>query len=149
MRCFKQNGGLRRADRALYSTRSAAATSIRGSLPQRVAAAPGPVLLPNPRRSLLHTSSSPTKIYPTYPTRLANTTPRRTANPSRHTPFVPVRYCSHRRNMCKHFGADVHTGMDVTQAREVLPTNVKPTHYNLTLEPDFEKFTYEGTVVIE
>ena len=37
----------------------------------------------------------------------------------------------------------------LTQGREVLPTNVKPLHYDLTLEPDFEKFTYEGTVVIE
>lgn len=33
--------------------------------------------------------------------------------------------------------------------REVLPTNVKPLHYDVTLEPDFEKFTYGGTVVIE
>ena len=36
-----------------------------------------------------------------------------------------------------------------SQGREVLPDNVKPLHYDLTLEPDFEKFTYEGTVVIE
>ncbi len=39
--------------------------------------------------------------------------------------------------------------MDVSRGREVLPTNVKPLHYDLTLEPDFEKFTYEGKVVIE
>lgn len=39
--------------------------------------------------------------------------------------------------------------MDVSKGREVLPINVKPMHYDLTLEPDFEKFTYEGTVVIE
>ena len=39
--------------------------------------------------------------------------------------------------------------MDVTKGREVLPKNVKPIHYDLTLEPDFEKFTYEGTVIIE
>jgi len=38
---------------------------------------------------------------------------------------------------------------DVTAHREVLPTNVKPLHYDLTLEPNFEKFTYEGKVVIE
>ncbi|MCJ1435974.1 Aminopeptidase 2 mitochondrial [Xylographa pallens] len=37
----------------------------------------------------------------------------------------------------------------VTKAREVLPTNVKPLHYDLTLEPDFEKFTFEGKVVID
>ena len=40
-------------------------------------------------------------------------------------------------------------GINVSQGREVLPTNVKPLHYDLTLEPDFEKFTYDGTVVIE
>ncbi|SLM36209.1 aminopeptidase [Lasallia pustulata] len=39
--------------------------------------------------------------------------------------------------------------MDVSKGREVLPTNVKPLHYDLTLEPDFEKFSYEGTVVID
>ena len=39
--------------------------------------------------------------------------------------------------------------MDVSKGREVLPTNVKPVHYDLTLEPDFEKFSYEGRVVIE
>ena len=38
---------------------------------------------------------------------------------------------------------------DTGSRREVLPTNVKPLHYDLTLEPNFEKFTYEGTVVIE
>lgn len=41
------------------------------------------------------------------------------------------------------------SGSTNVQGREVLPTNVKPQHYDLTLEPDFEKFTYEGTVIIE
>lgn len=51
--------------------------------------------------------------------------------------------------MCRHtYGADAH-GSVITQAREVLPTNVKPVHYHVTLEPDFEKFTYEGKVVID
>ena len=36
-----------------------------------------------------------------------------------------------------------------TNAREVLPTNVKPMHYDLTLEPNFDNFTFEGTVIIE
>lgn len=40
-------------------------------------------------------------------------------------------------------------GGAVPMGREVLPTNVKPLHYDVTLEPDFEKFTYGGTVVIE
>lgn len=48
-------------------------------------------------------------------------------------------------------GEHVPTGSAsvVPGGREVLPKNVKPTHYDLTLEPDFEKFTYEGTVIIE
>lgn len=60
-----------------------------------------------------------------------------------------VRYCSHRRAMCRH-NADIPGGsVHVESDREVLPTNVKPLHYDLTLEPNFDKFSYEGTVVIE
>jgi len=33
--------------------------------------------------------------------------------------------------------------------RELLPTNVRPTHYNIFLFPDLEKFTFEGNVDIE
>jgi aminopeptidase 2 len=51
--------------------------------------------------------------------------------------------------MCRHFGAEDHGSATIAGAREVLPTNVKPLHYDLTLETDFEKFTYEGTVGIE
>lgn len=53
--------------------------------------------------------------------------------------------------MCRHHSGseDVGSSVDVSQAREVLPTNVKPTHYDLTLEPNFEDFTYKGKVVIE
>ncbi|KAK9460950.1 peptidase family M1-domain-containing protein [Lipomyces oligophaga] len=39
-------------------------------------------------------------------------------------------------------------GYSSTGEREILPQNVKPLNYNLTLEPDFEKFTFEGTVAI-
>ncbi|KAF4538520.1 Aminopeptidase mitochondrial precursor [Lasiodiplodia theobromae] len=65
-----------------------------------------------------------------------------------------VRHCSHRRtlNMCKHFGheADATSSIDVTKGREVLPKNVKPLHYDLTLEPKLDgDFSYEGTVVID
>ncbi|RJE21269.1 Aminopeptidase [Aspergillus sclerotialis] len=46
--------------------------------------------------------------------------------------------------------ADVPSGStNVAHGREVLPTNVKPVHYDLTLEPNFEKFTYDGTVIID
>jgi aminopeptidase 2 len=51
--------------------------------------------------------------------------------------------------MCRHFGAEEHGSVTIAPAREVLPTNVKPLHYDLVLEPNFEDFTYEGTVVIE
>lgn len=37
----------------------------------------------------------------------------------------------------------------MTMGRQILPGNVIPRHYDLTLEPDFEKFTYEGTVIID
>lgn len=61
-------------------------------------------------------------------------------------PITSVRYCSHRRNMCLR---DDVSGSSTAPKREVLPTNVKPTHYDLTLEPDLEKFTYTGEVTIE
>lgn len=51
--------------------------------------------------------------------------------------------------MCRGDADPPGASMDVKNARVLLPTNVKPVHYDLTLEPDFEKFTYEGTVVIE
>ncbi|OAL06541.1 hypothetical protein IQ06DRAFT_208141 [Phaeosphaeriaceae sp. SRC1lsM3a] len=51
--------------------------------------------------------------------------------------------------MCRHFGAEEHGSATIAGAREVLPTNVKPLHYDLKLEPNFEDFTYEGSVVID
>ncbi|KAI0113996.1 peptidase family M1-domain-containing protein [Nemania sp. FL0031] len=64
-----------------------------------------------------------------------------------------VRYCSYRRhNMCRLAGDTEHFGganPDPTMGRELLPTNVIPTHYDVTLEPDFQKFTFEGKVVID
>lgn len=35
------------------------------------------------------------------------------------------------------------------QGREILPDNVKPLHYDLTLEPNFEDFSFQGSVKIE
>ncbi|KAI0184589.1 aminopeptidase 2 [Xylaria flabelliformis] len=65
----------------------------------------------------------------------------------------PVRYCSYRRhNMCRLAGETEHFGganPDPNSGRELLPTNVIPRHYDVTLEPDFEKFTFEGKVVID
>lgn len=53
--------------------------------------------------------------------------------------------------MCKMHGdrETVVGRMDVTQGREILPANVIPRHYDLTLEPDLQKFTYEGTVIVD
>jgi aminopeptidase 2 len=47
-------------------------------------------------------------------------------------------------------GNDVASAsLDIRRGREVLPKNVKPLHYDLTLEPNFETFKYEGTVIID
>ncbi|KAF8422925.1 peptidase family M1-domain-containing protein [Tirmania nivea] len=54
--------------------------------------------------------------------------------------------------MCQQRGLYMDTPgsvVDITAGREILPANVKPKNYHLTLEPDFEKFTFEGTVVID
>ncbi|KAL2216786.1 aminopeptidase [Thermoascus aurantiacus ATCC 26904] len=70
--------------------------------------------------------------------------------PIRLSPLLqtPKRYCSYRR-MCRSRLADAPSGVTNVQGREVLPTNVKPLHYDLTLEPNFDNFTYEGTVIID
>lgn len=44
---------------------------------------------------------------------------------------------------------DVEGGHASAQARELLPANVKPLHYDLTLEPNFKDFSYDGRVMIE
>jgi len=52
--------------------------------------------------------------------------------------------------MCGQHGRDIISStMDVRHARELLPTNVKATHYDLTLEPNLETFDFEGKVIIE
>lgn len=40
-------------------------------------------------------------------------------------------------------------GFNVSNGREILPGNVVPIHYHVTMEPNFETFTYEGIVVVE
>ncbi|KAF2141823.1 uncharacterized protein K452DRAFT_228465 [Aplosporella prunicola CBS 121167] len=50
--------------------------------------------------------------------------------------------------MCRHDDV-AGSNLDITKGREVLPKNVKPLHYDLTLEPNLETFEYEGKVVIE
>ncbi|KAK8089149.1 hypothetical protein PG997_004110 [Apiospora hydei] len=54
--------------------------------------------------------------------------------------------------MCRLAGDNEHFGganPDPNMGRELLPTNVVPRHYDVTLEPDFEKFIFNGTVVID
>lgn len=54
--------------------------------------------------------------------------------------------------MCRLAGDIEHTGgaaPDATKGRELLPTNVIPKHYDVTLEPDLEKFIFKGTVLID
>jgi len=51
--------------------------------------------------------------------------------------------------MCRRDADVAGAGLDIAKGREVLPKNVKPLHYDLTLEPNFETFKYEGTVAIE
>ena len=70
---------------------------------------------------------------------------------SRRPILVQQRHCSYQRNMCRHhFGTDVaESHIDVSKSREVLPKNVKPLHYQLTLEPNLETFEFNGQVDIE
>lgn len=145
MHCFRQKGSWRIADGAVLRT-GRLPYSPAGSALSRTRR-----LDVNPRRNLLHTYKSPTTttIYPAVHAHLQNTTPRRAPRVSPQPTTTPVRYCSHRRSMCRHFGAEGNASIDITKGREVLPANVKPLHYDLTLEPDFENFTYEGTVTIE
>ncbi|KAI7255861.1 hypothetical protein KC335_g13611 [Hortaea werneckii] len=51
--------------------------------------------------------------------------------------------------MCRHDAETADANMDISKGREVLPKNVRPVHYDLTLEPNFETFKYEGTVVVD
>lgn len=54
----------------------------------------------------------------------------------------------HRR-MCRYTTDAVGSVTNTTTGRVVLPTNVVPKHYDVTLEVDFEKFKFDGTVVID
>lgn len=48
-----------------------------------------------------------------------------------------------------HGEQDVEVGAINNKGREILPGNVIPRHYDLTLEPDLENFTFKGTVVVD
>ncbi|KAK5991684.1 YscII [Cladobotryum mycophilum] len=51
--------------------------------------------------------------------------------------------------MCRSRSGEEGAAAASFQGRELLPTNVVPQHYHVTLEPDFDKLTYNGTVVID
>jgi aminopeptidase 2 len=53
--------------------------------------------------------------------------------------------------MCKFHGEQdvAGAGLDVTKGREILPGNVIPRHYDITLEPDFKTLTYKGTILMD
>ena len=68
-----------------------------------------------------------------------------------------TRACSYRRAMCRSAAGGLRDdtmgggGGSAASAkgREVLPKNVVPRHYDLTLEPNWSDFTYQGSVGIE
>ena len=51
--------------------------------------------------------------------------------------------------MCRATGEGSEGSIDITRGREVLPTAIKPLHYDVELEPIFKGFTFNGTVSIE
>ncbi|KAK6198853.1 alanine/arginine aminopeptidase [Scheffersomyces amazonensis] len=50
--------------------------------------------------------------------------------------------------MCHHHNSSDSSSL-IPSDREVLPNNVKPLHYDLTIEPIFENFTFKGEVTID
>ncbi|KAJ6437447.1 purine nucleoside permease [Purpureocillium lavendulum] len=101
---------------------------------------------PSPFRALTFPSNALSSSSPTV-RRL------RPSNRSNNNLPSALRHCSFRRHaMCRHADADMAGGGGAApgnHGRELLPANVVPRHYDLTLEPDFDKLTYEGTVVID
>ncbi|KAG6104992.1 hypothetical protein E4U31_001675 [Claviceps sp. LM219 group G6] len=91
---------------------------------------------------------------PRLPLATQNINPFRQAFGSRLTP--QLRRCSYRRHldkMCRAQAGIDQTGggcaSGSTHGRELLPANVIPRHYHVTLEPDLNKLTFDGTVVID
>ncbi|PGH27998.1 hypothetical protein AJ80_00253 [Polytolypa hystricis UAMH7299] len=103
------------------------------------------VVHPSSRHHYLSTTPA-TATLATPPTAFKLSRHRYTSRTS--IPHQSKRYCSYRR-MCRARQGDDAVGSTTAPNREILPANVKPLHYDLTLEPDFEKYTFEGTVLID
>ncbi len=147
MQCLRLNGSWRTAQDAVLGARL-----LRPACAFKPLSC-GPRLVLNPRRHLVlkaYNNPTTTTAYPAVRLHQRDSSSRQPSSLLKLTPLLSVRHCSHRRNMCRHFGVEGHSSaVDITQGREILPANVKPLHYDLTLEPNFSDFTYEGTVVIE
>ena len=66
--------------------------------------------------------------------------------------LTTTRYTQRNCSMCSHLRLAEGSGASSQVApldREVLPTNVKPLHYDITLEPNFETFKFDGHETIE
>lgn len=51
--------------------------------------------------------------------------------------------------MCRAQAGLEAEGSANVQSRELLPANVVPTHYDISLKPNFKTLTFDGTVVID
>ena len=152
-------GSLILAKRALNSTNDAVTSiSFRPRLTCPFAPSHPAQVKPPPTSSLsrqhhsraLHRAST-SLIRPSLASRPADP---RTRQPHRGLSLSPItfsRLCSYHRSRARSHSAteDISGAMDISKGREVLPTNVRPIHYELTLEPNFTDFTYNGTVAIE
>lgn len=70
--------------------------------------------------------------------------------PSRRVAFRARPLSPNLGNMCRANSTDAEGGSTrQTQSRELLPANVVPTHYHVTLEPQFEELVFSGTVAID
>ncbi|OAR01021.1 hypothetical protein LLEC1_01345, partial [Akanthomyces lecanii] len=62
--------------------------------------------------------------------------------------FLPARLSQEAGEMCRTAESLVANRVRNVE-RDLLPANVIPRHYHLELEPDFDKFTFHGKVIID
>lgn len=122
----------------LHLLRTVRSQAVRSVIPRR-ALAPG---------SRSHFFTTTTNSTPATPLHQRPSSLRPNSNSRLARSRIQARHCSHRR-MCRRDADAMGANLDIAKGREVLPKNVKPLHYHLTLEPNLETFEYEGKVVIE